>query len=91
MTDPDAPSRAEPAFREIKHWLVVNIPGSEISKGRLIAAYRGSGPPAGTGLHRYIFVVYKQTATITEDMPTATKESRNGRIGFKTAEVVVSL
>ena len=27
MTDPDAPSRQEPKFREWHHWLVVNIPG----------------------------------------------------------------
>ena len=45
MTDPDAPSRQTPTFREIKHWLVVNIKGNDISTGRTIAAYRGSGPP----------------------------------------------
>lgn len=32
-SDPDAPSRAEPTFREWHHWLVVNIPGTDISKG----------------------------------------------------------
>ncbi|TKR65491.1 hypothetical protein L596_025887 [Steinernema carpocapsae] len=26
-TDPDAPSRADPKFREWHHWLIVNIPG----------------------------------------------------------------
>lgn len=32
-------------------------------------------------------MVYKQTGVIdTEGMPIATKESRNGRIGFKTQE-----
>ncbi len=33
MTDPDAPSRAQPEFREWHHWLVVNIPGNNISEG----------------------------------------------------------
>lgn len=33
MTDPDAPSRANPEFREWHHWLVVNIPGNKISEG----------------------------------------------------------
>lgn len=27
MTDPDAPSRKNPKFREWHHWLVVNVPG----------------------------------------------------------------
>jgi len=43
LTDPDAPSRADPKFREWWHWLVVNIPGSDISKGEAILQYVGSG------------------------------------------------
>jgi len=35
MTDPDAPSRAKPEFREWHHWLVVNIPGNNISEGEV--------------------------------------------------------
>ncbi len=31
--DPDAPSRKEPKFREWHHYLVVNIPGTDVSKG----------------------------------------------------------
>ncbi|KAL1284452.1 Phosphatidylethanolamine-binding protein [Trichinella pseudospiralis] len=33
LTDPDAPSRQNPKFREWHHWLVANIPGCEINKG----------------------------------------------------------
>lgn len=61
MVDPDAPSRAEPTYREIEHWLVVNIPGDDISKGDVIAEYIGSGPPEGSGLHRYAFFLYEQS------------------------------
>lgn len=60
MVDPDAPSRANATFREVRHWAVVNIPGDSVDKGDIIAEYRGSGPPKDTGLHRYIFLVYKQ-------------------------------
>ncbi|PAV80547.1 hypothetical protein WR25_11395 isoform B [Diploscapter pachys] len=49
MTDPDAPSRKDPKFREWHHWLVINVPGSDISKGDTIAQYIGSGPPEKTG------------------------------------------
>ncbi|XP_014207201.1 protein D3-like [Copidosoma floridanum] len=60
MTDPDAPSRTDPKAREFLHWLVVNIPGSDIGRGDTMAAYVGSGPPKGTGFHRYVIIVYEQ-------------------------------
>uniref|UniRef100_A0A2H1W3R8 SFRICE_008466 n=1 Tax=Spodoptera frugiperda TaxID=7108 RepID=A0A2H1W3R8_SPOFR len=60
MVDPDAPSREEPKFREWHHWLVGNIHGGHIGKGEILSEYIGSGPPKGTGLHRYVFLVYKQ-------------------------------
>lgn len=53
-SDPDAPSRKEPKFREWLHWLIVNIPAGnteslDITPGEVIAEYVGSGPPEGTG------------------------------------------
>lgn len=60
MVDPDARSRANPEYRSVKHWAVINIPGSDVAKGEEIAAYVGAGAPEGTGLHRYVFLVYKQ-------------------------------
>lgn len=49
VADPDAPSRADPKFREWHHWCVANIPGADISKGEVLSEYVGSGPPKGTG------------------------------------------
>lgn len=60
MVDPDAPSREKPTFREWHHWLIGNIMGGDIIKGEVLSDYIGSGPPKGTGLHRYIFLIYKQ-------------------------------
>lgn len=60
MTDPDAPSRIEPTYREFKHWVVVNIPGNDVASGENLAEFVGSGPPLSTGLHRYVFLVYEQ-------------------------------
>lgn len=78
MVDPDAPSRADPKFREINHWLVVNIKGCNVTSGQTITPYRGSGPPKGTGLHRYIFLAYKQSAevTLSETVANNLKENR---------------
>ncbi|KPJ07781.1 Phosphatidylethanolamine-binding protein-like F40A3.3 [Papilio machaon] len=37
MTDPDAPSRKEPTFREWHHWLVGNVVGSDLSTGEVLS------------------------------------------------------
>ncbi|XP_075919555.1 phosphatidylethanolamine-binding protein 1-like isoform X1 [Petromyzon marinus] len=48
LTDPDAPSRDKPKFREWHHYLVMNVPGNDISRGDVLSEYVGSGPPQGT-------------------------------------------
>lgn len=82
MTDPDAPSRKEPKFREWHHWLVGNIPGADVSKGEVLSEYVGSGPPKGTGLHRYVFLVYKQPDKLKFDEPRLTNRSGDNRGKF---------
>lgn len=82
MTDPDAPSRKDPKFREWHHWLIVNIPGNDVSKGQTMSEYVGSGPPKGTGLHRYVLLVYKQPGSITPSEKKLTNRSGDGRGKF---------
>ncbi|XP_034234803.1 protein D3-like isoform X1 [Thrips palmi] len=79
MTDPDAPSRKEPTYREWHHWLVGNIPGADVSKGETLSEYVGSGPPEGTGLHRYVFLVYKQSGKLAFDEKKLTNRSGDNR------------
>uniref|UniRef100_A0A1A9W5P5 Phosphatidylethanolamine-binding protein n=1 Tax=Glossina brevipalpis TaxID=37001 RepID=A0A1A9W5P5_9MUSC len=89
MTDPDAPSRAEPKFREFRHWLVANIPGNQVEKGEVIAGYIGSGPPKGTGLHRYVFLLYKQHGKMAfneKHVPNNSGEERRSFHAMKFAE-----
>ncbi|KAH7636243.1 protein D3 [Dermatophagoides farinae] len=86
MTDPDAPSRQQPKYREWHHWLVVNVPGNDIGKGEILSEYVGSGPPKGTGLHRYVLVIYKQPGKITPDEKRLTNRSGEGRANFKIRE-----
>ncbi|XP_012266194.2 protein D2-like [Athalia rosae] len=59
MTDPDVPN-TRGYNREFQHWVVGNIPEDSVAKGEVLTAYVGSGPPKGSGLHRYIFLLYKQ-------------------------------
>ncbi|PSN44469.1 Phosphatidylethanolamine-binding protein F40A3.3 [Blattella germanica] len=49
MIDPDAPSRIIPVSRELRHWLIGNIPGNDVSQGEILSEYIGAGPPDGTG------------------------------------------
>ncbi|ODM88164.1 Phosphatidylethanolamine-binding protein 1 [Orchesella cincta] len=82
LTDPDAPSRKEPTYREFHHWLVGNIPGTEIAKGDTLTEYVGSGPPQGTGLHRYVFLIYEQPGKLTFDEKRISNRSEEGRGKF---------
>ena len=63
LIDPDAPSRSNPVNGEILHWMVINIPGNDISKGEGIVAYRGSGAPQGTG-KSFVFIILIEIRSI---------------------------
>ncbi|XP_030759703.1 protein D3-like [Sitophilus oryzae] len=82
MTDPDAPSRSNPKFREWRHWLVGNIPGSDVSKGEVLTGYVGAGPPKGSGLHRYVILVYKQNGKVKFSEPKTSNTSSESRPKF---------
>ncbi|GFY59127.1 phosphatidylethanolamine-binding protein 1 [Trichonephila inaurata madagascariensis] len=85
MTDPDAPSRKDPKYREWHHWLVVNIPENDVSSGTVMSEYVGSGPPEGTGLHRYVFLIYEQPGKLNCDEKKLTNRSGDHRANFKIA------
>jgi len=67
VVDPDALSRETHEFRNFCHFVVVNVPGVsgdhvDVHKGHTVVPYMGPAPPPKTGLHRYVFLVYKQPA-----------------------------
>lgn len=78
MVDPDA----SPQNTQFLHWLVGNIQGNDVSSGDVLAEYVGSGPPPGFGLHRYVFLLYKQPGNITFDEPALDTTSVEGRRNF---------
>lgn len=47
--------------KECLHWLIANIPGSDIHKGEHLCSYLQPFPPRGVGYMRYVFVLYKQS------------------------------
>ncbi|KAI9004264.1 OV-16 antigen-like protein, partial [Gaertneriomyces semiglobifer] len=60
MIDPDAPNRDKPSLGEWRHWLVGNIPGDNVIKGEDLTDYEEPKPPQGSGLHRYVILLFKQ-------------------------------
>lgn len=74
MTDPDAPSREKPLFRNFCHWVQADCLGSPSE----ILAYVGPGPPCNSGLHRYVFCLYEQPSEADLDLLAKTLEGRGG-------------
>eukprot|EP00092_Neocalanus_flemingeri_P001235 GFUD01001317.1.p1 GENE.GFUD01001317.1~~GFUD01001317.1.p1 ORF type:complete len:189 (-),score=60.19 GFUD01001317.1:81-647(-) len=69
MVDPDAPSRENPRAAQWNHWLVTNVEGEDLKSdnkvdGKVLMKYNGPSPPAKSGPHRYVLIVYKQPRTI---------------------------
>ena len=55
---PYLPILPPPLPRHRLHYLAVNVPAA--GSGTVLADYIGAGPPKGTGLHRYVWLLYKQ-------------------------------
>jgi phosphatidylethanolamine-binding protein len=68
LTDPDAPSRDNPKWSEMCHFIAAGLPlsssdGDSCAEIRLadledIMPYKAPGPPPETGKHRYVFLVF---------------------------------
>lgn len=48
------------SYREFIHWVVINIPGTDITAGDELLSYVSAAPPCNSGLHRYVFLIYEQ-------------------------------
>jgi phosphatidylethanolamine-binding protein (PEBP) family uncharacterized protein len=73
LTDPDAPSRDNPKWSEMCHWIATNLTLSSTTYSILplpefgltsisgpddVMPYKPPGPPPKTGKHRYVFLVF---------------------------------
>ncbi|KAF2498851.1 PEBP-like protein [Lophium mytilinum] len=64
LTDPDAPSRKNPKWSEMCHWIVAGA----ANKTETIMPYKAPGPPPKTGKHRYVFLVFAPKNGTTEPL-----------------------
>ncbi|KAF5731141.1 CEN-like protein 1 [Tripterygium wilfordii] len=70
MTDPDAPSPSDPYLREHLHWIVTDIPGTtDATFGKELVSYETPKPVVG--IHRYVFLVFKQKGRETVKAPAS--------------------
>uniref|UniRef100_A0A7N0RAW2 Flowering locus T n=1 Tax=Kalanchoe fedtschenkoi TaxID=63787 RepID=A0A7N0RAW2_KALFE len=68
MVDPDAPSPSDPSLREYLHWLVTDIPATTgAGFGQEVVCYESPRPTAG--IHRFVFVLYRQLGRQTVYAP----------------------
>ncbi|XP_055849023.1 phosphatidylethanolamine-binding protein homolog F40A3.3-like [Episyrphus balteatus] len=70
LVSPDLPEM----IKDVIEWLVVNIPGNNVSKGQSVMDFCGAGPPSGTGKHRFIYLVFKQSNPIKTNVYIKEKE-----------------
>eukprot|EP01121_Diplochlamys_sp_Union-15-3_P021193 TRINITY_DN8503_c0_g1_i1.p1 TRINITY_DN8503_c0_g1~~TRINITY_DN8503_c0_g1_i1.p1 ORF type:complete len:292 (-),score=45.13 TRINITY_DN8503_c0_g1_i1:19-894(-) len=89
MFDPDAPSRDEPIYGEWLHWLIVNIPGSNVSEGKTIVDYVCPSPPENSGGHRYIFLLCEQKGGQMDwNLPFISDKTAEGRSNFSSRKFI---
>jgi hypothetical protein len=83
MHDPDA------VVGNYLHWVVINIPENSISNGQTLLNYKGPAPPQGSGIHRYIFLVFEQAERINTQNISESKRamSLNSLHGLLNAEL----
>ncbi|KAF0275669.1 hypothetical protein FOG50_03467 [Hanseniaspora uvarum] len=76
LTDPDAPSRADKKWSEYLHYIGTGLkinathPGNtdkfkiiDASHLKTLVDYQGPAPPKGTGVHRYVWLLFKGSLT----------------------------
>jgi hypothetical protein len=57
--DPDATTKS------FLHWLIVNCTKTDNTDGKVLASWSPPSPPPGTGEHRYVLGLFKQSGPIT--------------------------
>ncbi|KAM7254992.1 hypothetical protein ACFE04_020233 [Oxalis oulophora] len=74
MTDPDSPGPSDPYLREYLHWIVTDIPGTtDATFGREVVSYEIPRP--NIGIHRFVFVLFKQKRRQTVLNPPLSRHS----------------
>ena len=59
------------------HWMLVNVKGFQLDLGRVLCKYAPPTPSANSGMHRYVFLMYRQEEQM--DQVAAYEDARRGK------------
>lgn len=84
LTDPDAPSRDDPKWSEMCHWIATGVTvsvdencfGLTTSKLDEVMPYKPPGPPEKTGKHRYVFLAFAPANGTTDSLHLSKPDDR---------------
>lgn len=84
LTDPDAPSRDNPKWAEMCHFIATGITLSDTSFSSVFALstlqdimpWKAPGPPPKTGKHRYVFLLFAPANGTTDSLNLTKPEDR---------------
>ncbi|KAG0696766.1 PEBP-like protein [Suillus ampliporus] len=82
MTDPDAPTRENQTYAQYRHWLATGVrPPQGVNASAEFTqpdttAYLSPNPPAGSGSHRYVLLLYREPS-INFTIPADAVENGN--------------
>jgi len=75
VTDPDAPTRGDKKWSEYAHYIATGIKLDaskegepqpiDLASAKSLLSYVGPAPPQGTGLHRYVFILFEGESSKT--------------------------
>lgn len=88
LTDPDAPSRANPVAGEWAHWVASAEDKTIQSGSKTFLPYAPPTPPKGTGPHRYVALVYFGSTSKLTGVPSPANRRQWG--GPRHAHAVAS-
>lgn len=91
--DLDAPVRSEPQQRSFLHWMLINMKPMEnnlyeldMSQGDEVCEWMPPAPPANTGRHRYVFMLFRSSDALQYPQERRIGHTTNGRGKFDVHE-----
>ena len=100
---PDVPSRSNPTSRNVRHYLAGNLTLSSQNSSVLATAsllsnssaatneYAAPAPSAGTGSHRYVYLLYTQPAALNSKSFASLGFNASARTGFNVSIPTLSV
>ncbi|CAN9097011.1 unnamed protein product [Alternaria alternata] len=95
MIDPDAPTPDDPKFGYWRHWVVAAIPSPSATtspddittRGKTLTQYLAPGPKDESGPHRYLFLLFEESAGESLEKADAGGEEFVERRSFRAEEL----